>query len=53
MKLAQDADIPYLRVDATIVPFVNAIEAYLKKRNGTDAALIFQNESGKSFVRVI
>ncbi|KAL0280963.1 UNVERIFIED_CONTAM: hypothetical protein PYX00_002104 [Menopon gallinae] len=62
-ELAQSVGIPFLRVDVTISPFVKIFNDFLTFRNGTDAALIFENENeldqalyymiGNSIIRVV
>nr|UEN71272.1 ionotropic receptor 3 [Gregopimpla kuwanae] len=43
-KLATDNSIIYKRTDSTIIPYVQAVDDLLAKKNATDVALIFENE---------
>lgn len=57
------ADVPYVRIEATVAPFVAAVDSYLSLRQASDAALIFHSEEeldqtlyyliGTSTIRVI
>lgn len=40
--------IPHYHVDITISSYLSALATFLKEKNAIDAALIFQNENGKS-----
>ena len=44
---AKFSDIPWVQLDITNRPFIQSADDYLKYANATDAALIFQDQTGK------
>ncbi|XP_026471820.1 uncharacterized protein LOC113376108 [Ctenocephalides felis] len=43
--MSDQAGVPYYRADISLQPFVRVLDDYLMERSGSDAALIFQDES--------
>ena len=48
--LAKSSGIDYVRAEITIAPFVRAMDAFISKRQGNDAALIFNSDKGLYFL---
>ena len=46
-KSAEYSDLPWVQLDITNRPFIQAADDYLKYANATDAALIFQDQKGE------
>lgn len=44
--MSDQAGVPYYRADISLQPFVRVLDDYLMERSASDAALIFQDESG-------
>ena len=47
-EAAKLSDLPWVQLDITNRPFIQAADDYLKYANATDAALIFQDQKGES-----
>ncbi|XP_043231304.1 ionotropic receptor 25a-like [Amphibalanus amphitrite] len=45
-EAAQLSDVPWMKLDVTNRPYIQAADDYLKYANATDAALIFQDQTG-------
>ena len=45
---ARYSDVPWVQLDITNRPYIQAADDYLKYANATDAALIFQDQTGES-----
>lgn len=51
--IIKDVNIPYIRIDLSISPFLKLLDKYLDQRNCTDVALIFNNPTRKIFINSI
>lgn len=44
-QISQEIGVPYLRVEVSNAPFVEAADNFLSKREAIDAALVFETEA--------
>ena len=44
-QISKDIGVPYIRVEVSNAPFVEAADNFLTKRDAIDAALVFETES--------